>query len=184
MKPLLRATLFILSMLTAPQLHAQAFTRADQCVVGLRVVDREGNAGSIKERRESGCVVKLDNGKTDYNLFWMLRPEGGKPGAANTPPGRQPAGDGTGELKRGKYQCYYLAGSSMNYAFIDIYIDSASAYRDQKGTGGKYRIEASKKIVFESGSMTKVNAQLLGSGKIGLNMSGGNFYNTTCNLKP
>jgi hypothetical protein len=53
--------------------------------------------------------------------------------------------------------------------------------RANKGT---YKLDDSTgKIVFESGPLTKANAKLLAGPKIGLNMNGGSFFNTTCSLK-
>ena len=53
-------------------------------------------------------------------------------------------------------------------------------------SGGMCRIKpdaGTGKIVFESGPLAKANAKLLPGPKIGLNMTGGSFFNTTCSLK-
>ncbi|MGZ8230877.1 MAG: hypothetical protein ACXWUS_14665, partial [Burkholderiales bacterium] len=59
-----------------------------------------------------------------------------------------------------------------------------TSYRDKQGKQGRYKLDAaSGTIVFETGPLTKANAKLLAGPKIGLNMSGGSFFNTTCSLK-
>ena len=146
---------------------AQEFKSADECVVGKRVVTREKQAGVIVKASGSGCTVKLDStGQTDYNIFWMLRAEGSS--------NKVEVG-----LPPGKYACYFLSGSNLNYAFIDIHIESGNRYRDKQGKPGTFKIEADQKIVF-TGSLASANAKLLAGPRIGLNMDGGNFFNTTC----
>jgi preprotein translocase subunit YajC len=146
---------------------AQEFKSANECVVGKRVVTREKQAGVIVKVSGSSCTVKLDStGQTDHNIFWMLRAEG----ASNKV---------EGGLPQGKYACYFLSGSSLNYAFIDIHIESGNRYRDKQGKPGTYKIEADQKIVF-TGPLASANAKLLEGPRIGLNMNGGTFFNTTC----
>ncbi|MGQ0622721.1 MAG: hypothetical protein ACT4QA_22930 [Panacagrimonas sp.] len=147
---------------------AQEFTKESQCVVGVRVVDREGNIGEIVELNNGMCKVRKDaDGKTRSYMHWYLRPAGA---SAQT----------SDKLGKGLYQCYTLAGGVTNYAFIDIRIDGSDEYRDKSGKSGKYRLEDSGKIVFESGPLTEANAKLMAGPRIGLNMDGGNFYNITC----
>lgn len=166
---------------------AQEFKSPDECVVGKRVVTREKQAGVIVKAEGSSCQVKLDaTGKIDYNIFWMLRPETSSSKSAGSTgkrdvSGGQSSAASTG-LPLGKYQCYMLVGSMLNYAFIDIHIDSASRYRDKNGKSGSYRVESDQKIVF-TGSLADANAKLLPGQRIGLNMNGGNFFNTTCSQK-
>jgi hypothetical protein len=170
---------------------AQEFKSADECVVGKRVVTREKQAGVIVKASGSGCTVKLDStGQTDYNIFWMLRPEtsssksagsSGKrdaSGGQSSSTGASPSSTG---LLTGKYACYMLTGGTLNYAFIDIHIDSPSRYRDKSGKSGTYSINATQKIVF-TGPLASANAKLLPGPRIGLNMNGGNFYNTACSI--
>jgi hypothetical protein len=149
---------------------AQEFTKATQCVVGTRVVDREGNTGEIIENNGMCKVRKDADGNTRYYMHWYLRPAGAK---AQT----------TDKLAQGLYACYTLVGSTTNYAFIDIRIDGPDQYSDKNGKSGKYRLESSGKIIFESGPLTKANAKLMAGPRIGLNMDGGSFYNVTCSPK-
>lgn len=150
---------------------AAEFSKASQCVAGVRVVDREGNKGVVVELNNGMCKVRKDaDGQTRFYMHWYLRPAGASAQTSDT-------------LSKGMYQCYTLAGGMTNYAFIDIRIDSANTYRDKSGKSGKYRLEASGKIVFESGSLAAANAKLMAGPRIGLNMDGGSFYNITCSPK-
>ena len=148
---------------------ATEFKKASDCVVGQRVLNRDNQAGVIVSADGSSCRVKLDaTGKIDYNIFWMLRPEG-KEGKAAAP----------GSLASGLYQCYMLAGTQLNYMFIDIRIDGAGGYVDKSGARGSYKMQDGGKISF-TGPLSKVNAKLMPGGGIGLNMDGASLYNTTC----
>jgi hypothetical protein len=141
----------------------------------------------IVKAEGSRCYVKLDStGETDTNIFWMLRPEASAGASAKATQGKKTDSisgkiNDTETLPMGKYSCYMLAGSTLNYAFIDIHIDSASRYRDKSGKSGTYSIDPDQKIVF-TGSLAAANAKLLPGKRIGLNMSGGNFFNTTCSI--
>lgn len=149
----------------------QPFTKASDCVVGQRVIDRDNQTSVVVEARGTTCVVQLDStGKKDYNLFWMLRP------AAPVGTGKSAS---TASIAPGLYPCYSLAGTQLNYAFIDIRIDGPDRYRDKSGKAGRYEVKANDQIVF-TGPLAAANAKLLSGGRIGLNMNGGNFYNTTC----
>ena len=151
---------------------ASEFKKAADCVVGQRVMDRNNQAGVIVATEGTNCRVRLDgSGKQSYYLFWMLRPAGAGAGAS--------AGGATG-VATGLYKCYMLAGTQLNYAFIDIRITGADRYSDKNGQSGSYRVQDGGRIVF-TGPLAAANAKLLTGGRIGLNMNGGSFYNTTCN---
>ena len=150
---------------------AAEFKKEQDCVVGARVSDRENRSGTVTSVAGGMCQVAVENGTKRGYLFWMLRPAGTSAAV-------------TDKLVKGVYPCYSLTGATLNYMFMDIQIDGPDSYRDKKGNPGKYRLDsASGKIVFESGPLTKANAKLLAGPKIGLNMDGGNFFNTTCSLK-
>lgn len=150
---------------------AAEFKSASECAVGTRVTDRQNKSGVVVAVDGTLCKVKLDeSGKTESKIFWMLRGAGA-------------SAQSNDRLVPGTYPCYSLAGGTLNYAFIDIHILSASAYSDKAGVKGNYRIESSGKIVFESGPLAPANAKLLAGPRIGLNMNGGNFFNTSCSLK-
>ena len=168
-----RTALFagVMVVLASTPVAAAEFTKEQDCVVGAKVTDRENRTGTVTSVSGGMCQVALENGTRRGYLFWMLRAAG--PGAV--------AGD---KLVNGVYPCYSSTGGTLNYMFMDIQIDGPDSYRDKKGNKGKYRLDpASGSIVFESGPLTKARARLLAGPGIGLNMDGGNFFNTTCSLK-
>lgn len=165
-----RFTIAAVLMSVSCTLSAQEFSKKEQCVAGVRVVDREGNAGEIVGINNGLCEVRKDDGKNRSYMHWYLRPAG-----ASAKP--------TDELAEGLYSCYTLVGGTTNYAFIDIRIISDDEYEDKNGDSGDYRLEDSGKIVFESGSLKRANAKLMAGPRIGLNMDGGSFYNITCSPK-
>ena len=65
--------------------------------------------------------------------------------------------------------------------FMDVRITGPDTYQDKQGAAGKYRQEGAK-IIFEGGPFAKANAAVLSGSRIGMNMNGGSFYNTTCSL--
>ena len=70
------------------------------------------------------CNITLDNGEKSSSIFWMLR-------AAGTAPAD------TGTLVTGTYKCYSLTGSTTNYMFMDVRIDSGTTYQDTGGKSGR-----------------------------------------------
>lgn len=164
---LLVPTLFVTAVLGS----AAEFKSPSECVTGTRVSDRRGQTGKITKVNGSMCSVLWDSTGNDVaTLFWMLRPEGES----------QIAGS---KLANGVYKCYSLTGTTLNYMFLDVRITGPDQYEDQKGNAGKYSVEPSGKLVFSSGPLQKANGKVLSGTKIGLNMNGGSFFNTTCSLK-
>ncbi|HEY1091334.1 MAG TPA: hypothetical protein VGE47_09590, partial [Burkholderiaceae bacterium] len=128
MKPL-RAAALLLAAAACGAAGAAEFKSAAECRVGQAVADRNGKTGTVVSVQGTLCSVKFDGeGQAQTRIFWMLRPAG-----ASTQP--------TDVLAPGLYTCYTLAGSTLNYAFIDIHIDSTTAYRDKQGKAGRYRLE-------------------------------------------
>lgn len=62
-------------------------------------------------------------------------------------------------LKPGKYQCYYLAGTSLNYSFVDVVITGASSYKDRTGAAGLFS-RSGNNITFNSGPLAKHRAEV------------------------
>ena len=148
---------------------AASFKSNAECVPGRRVVDMLGKTGTVIAPRKgdpTGCDVRMDaTKKSQYFIFWMLHAAGG---SAET----------NDKLVPGKYECF--AGG--RYTFMDMYITGANTYT-AAGTHGTFSVLASRKIVFQGGSLAKYYAHLLDGPKIGLNTTGGSFYATTCELK-
>ncbi len=184
-QPVLLFILGALAMTLADVAFAAAFTKAGDCVVGKRVINRDNQAGVIVSADGSSCRVKLDaTGKIDYNIFWMLSAEGsgdGRPSRAASRKMPTTEGGSAGTLPTGVYKCYMLAGTTLNYAFIDIHVTGGNRYRDKSGKSGTFTVDGAGKIVF-TGPLAAANAKLLSGPRIGLNMNGGNFYNTTCSI--
>ena len=168
---LLRVTLIAMAFVVCQMAaHAYEFKSVNDCVVGAKVKNRKDQTGKIVSVSNGMCKVALDGTaeQTSY-LFWMLRPADG---AANEP---------ADKLVSGTYKCYSLTGGTLNYMFMDVKITGPDTYQDKQGAGGKYRLQGSK-IIFDGGPFAKANAALLNGPKIGMNMNGGSFFNTTCSL--
>lgn len=163
---------FILLVLAVPAWGGAAaeFTDPKQCVVGRGVTDRKGRTGTVTSVDGTLCRWKLADGTSHTSLFWMLRPAGGAPQAAAS------------ELAVGTYRCFSSAGGATNYLFMDVRILGPARYSDKNGTAGRYRLEKSGRIVFESGPFSTMTAKLFPGPKIGLNTTGGSFFSTTCDL--
>jgi hypothetical protein len=146
---------------------AEKFKSVQECTPGKRVVDLRSRHGKvIKNDGSTMCQVAFDGGKTENLLFWMFNAEGDSP-------------ETNDKLVPGKYECF----ASGRYTFMDMYITGANTYQSA-GTSGKFHVEyPSRKIVFETGSLSKYHAKLMQGPKIGLNTDGGQFYATTCELK-
>jgi hypothetical protein len=185
------ARFFTCVLIVSGTAYAQEFKRGEDCKVGARVADRDRVTSVVIEVNGSMCKVKYDSPRgsetTGSYLFWMLRPASGQsPATPSSPAAAKSAKekpDASGSLPTGLYKCYMLTGGTLNYAFIDVQIDSKNSYRDKQGGSGRYRIEANDTLVFETGSLKAANAKILSGPRIGLNMNGGNFFNTTCSLK-
>jgi hypothetical protein len=152
----------------ATDARADAFKSAKDCVPGRRVADKAGNKGTVQridKWSETSCDVLMDGtGKESIFIFWMLHAEGG---SAET----------DDKLVPGTYECF----ANLRYTFMDVHITGPNTY-ESAGVRGKFHVEPSRKIIFESGSLSKYNSKLLTGPSIGLN-TGGSFWGTTCELK-
>ncbi len=143
-------------------LAAAEFKSVKECVPGIAVQDRKNLTGKIVAVENGLCRVKLDqDGKVTTYLHWMLRVAGA---SAET----------DDQLKVGPYECY--VGSQ---AAGGLRITAPGSYVSD-GKSGKFRVEPSRKIVFESGPFSEYHAKLLAGPKIGMNLNGGTFYNMVC----
>jgi hypothetical protein len=108
-----------------------------------------------------------DSGKEVGYLYSLLEAEGSAGGAS----AQKDSGD---SLTIGTYNCYVGEQGAGQ-----MRITGKSTY-ESEGKRGTYRLESSGKIVFESGPFSGFNSKLLSGRRIGLNLSGGTFYNMTC----
>jgi len=155
-----------LLLVAAPPARAQQLQTFKDCVVGKRVSTNDGRKGTITrlDTAWSYCYVRFDDdGKEVSFLYSLLNSE------AN--PAKK------GDLQSGAYECV----TGRAYTTMIMHITGADTYSASGGTG-KYRIEPSGKIVFETGPLSKFNSKLLSGGRIGLNTDGGIFYPTSCQL--
>ena len=148
---------------TAP---GEDFRAPKECVVGRRVTDKSGKSGTVTHLEANGgtmCKVMLDETKKETTyIFWMLHAEGGSGGTND-------------KLIPGVYECM----GNGRYTFMDMRITGPNTYAVDKEKG-KFRLEASGKIVFESGPFEKNFGKLLRGPTVGINTDGGSFYATTC----
>ncbi|SRR5260370_32413133 len=151
----------VLLFLFTPLIAAE-FKSDKECVVGSRVADRESLTGKVVSLNSEKCRVLLDgSGKTTTYLFWMLHAAGG-------------GAEMNDMLVIGKYNCYFGSQPSG-----EMRIAGPASY-ESEGKAGRYRVEPSRKIVFESGPFSTFNAKLLPGPRIGSNLDGGTYYNMTC----
>jgi hypothetical protein len=102
-----------------------------------------------------------------------------KPAAVATPPAQPKPPASGGALKPGKYQCYYLAGTTLNYSFVDVIITGAGSYQDRTGKAGSFT-RTGNDIRFTSGPLAKHRATV-GGGGIEL-FAPGASYGMSCDL--
>jgi len=146
---------------------AEAFKSGKDCVVGARVADSTNHTGTIVKTDGTMCFVKRDDGSSDsYTyIFWMLHPVG-------------QSAETNDKLIPGKYSCY--AGG--RYVFIDIQITGPNTYTIDNSSG-KFHIDPSRAIVFETGFLKSYTAKLSHGPDIELSTDGGKFYGTTCSYQ-
>lgn len=162
----------ILAGCAALPLHAAGFNAASECTVGMRVETSDGHKGAITrvDRDWSYCYVKQDDtGKEVGYLYSLLKPAAGSAAAA-------PASAGANNtLAVGTYTCW--VGEQASAAGLQI--TGPTTYASD-GQPGKYHVEASGKIVFESGPFSGFHSAVLSGHRVGLNLTGGTFYNMAC----
>jgi hypothetical protein len=155
-------------MAAAPPTNGQQLQTFKDCVVGKRVSTNDGRKGTITrvDPAWSYCYVRFDdNGKEAGYLYSLLNSEGGAAKKDDL------------KLSPGVYECF----ASGHYTFMDMRITGADTY-SMAGRAGKFRIEPTGKIVFETGPLSKYYSKLVSGGRIGLNTNGDSFYATTCEL--
>lgn len=158
-------TLLLMAAACLLPLRAEVFKSAAECAVGKRVTDSSNKSGSITKIDGTMCQVRRDDGTSTWYLFWMLHSQGA---SAET----------DDKLIPGRYACY----ASGNYTFMDIRITSASTYETDGGRG-RYHVDPSRKIVFESGPLQRNFAKLTRGPNIDINSDGSSFYGTTCSYQ-
>jgi hypothetical protein len=163
---LVLAAVFLLG--ASSSAHAQQLQTFKDCVVGKRVsTNNDGRKGTITrlDPAWSYCYVRFDdNGKEVSFLYSLLNAEGGL------------APKDT-KLATGVYEC--IGNGQIQAGTLRITGPDAYSFA---GANGKFHVETSGKIVFETGPLDKAFSKLLSGGRVGLNANGDNFYATTCEL--
>ena len=165
-------------------LASAAVARADPlqspaaCQVGMRVTTSDGHTGTITrvDRTWSYCYVHQDDTGADVGYLYSLLSSGSGVGGQDGSSGD--AGDGGGALTPGVYECF----ADGQYTFMNISITGPGTY-SAAGGGGRYSIQGTGQIVFQSGSLQPYHGKLLSGGRIGLNTNGDSFYATSCERK-
>jgi hypothetical protein len=158
----------IIALYATRPAYAGALNSASDCTIGKRVSTSDGHKGKITrvDRAWSYCyVLQDDTGKEVSYLYSLLSSEDSSTAKDD------------GKLVIGKYNC--SVGDPPRGAFMGLRITGPSTY-DSDGKPGKYHLEASGKIVFESGPFSTFHAKLLSGRRVGVNLTGGTFYNMTC----
>jgi hypothetical protein len=135
------------------------------CHPGMRVADHGGRAGTLTrfDASWSYCYVRMDDDGSEIGYLYSLLDSGGGGAAA---------------LPAGVYECWGYGG----LAAPPMRITGPGGYA-AGGQAGRFRLEGSGSIVFESGPYTPYHAKLLSGGRIGLNANGDDsFYATSCEL--
>lgn len=150
-------------------------TPVTQCRVGQRVATPSGSNGVVTETYgDSGCRVR--DGHSGLVTSWAASMLMTSAAEAASGPGASGSASG-GNPPTGRYQCYYLAGTVLNYALMDVNITSASTYTDRNGAAGSYK-SSGDTLTFTSGPLSGEPARFR-SGKIVLGKTG----NMSCGRK-
>jgi hypothetical protein len=156
----------VFAFFAVPAARAENFRSVKECTPGTRVIDGlKRHATIVKNDGATRCTIAVDGGKQETLIFWMLHAEGG-------------SSETNDKLVPGKYECF----ANGRYTFMDMFITGTNTYQSA-GVSGRFHVEPSRKIVFETGSLAKYHAKLLQGPSIGLNTDGGTFYAATCELK-
>ena len=152
---------------SAPAAYGQQLQYFKDCVVGKRVfTNNDGRKGTITrlDPAWSYCYVRFDdNGKEVSMLYSLLNAEGGLDPKYL-------------KLDTGVYEC--VVG---NNAVGTMRINGPDTY-SFGGAPGKFHVETSGKIVFETGPFKDEFSKLVSGGRIALNSTGKNFSGLTCQL--
>ncbi|HLJ51128.1 MAG TPA: hypothetical protein VKU01_34205 [Bryobacteraceae bacterium] len=155
-----------LCILAVPSANAQQLQSFKDCVVGKRVSTNDGRKGTITrlDRAWSYCYVRFDDDSKEASfLYSLLNAEDGSAKRDDL------------QVRQGVYECV----TGTHYTTMEMRVTGTNTY-SAPGGSGKFHIEPSGKIVFETGPLTKFSSKLLSGGRIGLNTDGGNFYGTSC----
>jgi hypothetical protein len=150
-----------------PAARGQQLQSFKDCVVGKRVSTNDGRKGVITrlDPKWSYCYVRFDdNGKETSLLYSLLNSQDG------------PAT--SGNVAVGTYEC--VTGTHITTMILRI--TGANSYSVSGSGSGTFHMGPAGKIVFDTGPLKTFFSKLLSGGRIGLNLDGGIFYGTSCEL--
>ena len=151
--------------------YGQTLQTFKDCVVGKRVTTNTGQKGVITrlDTPWSYCWVRFDDtGKEQEFLYSLLNAEGGLDAKDR-------------QLATGVYECVTTGTGGSTILAGTLRITGPGTY-SMSNSSGKFHVEASGKIVFESGPLKPYFSKLLSGGRVGLNGNGDTFYATACEL--
>jgi hypothetical protein len=165
--------LAVLSLTAVSSAYSQQLQTFKDCVVGKRVsTNRDGRKGTITrlDSAWSYCYVRFDdNGKEESFLYSLLNAEGGLPAKDLN-------------LRTGVYECV-IGNREDKEIKIEtagrLKIEGPNAY-SVGSAAGKYHVETSGKIVFETGPYKQYFSKLVSGGRIALSLTDSVFYGMTC----
>lgn len=170
---IVRAALFgALALVSVSSAFGQSLQYPKDCVAGKRVSTNTGRKGTVTrlDTAWSYCYVRFDdNGKEEGYLYSLLNSEGGLDPKDRT-------------LAVGTYECVTSGAGGSTILAGTMRITGADSYVFGGSAPGRYHVEASGKIVFDTGPLKPYFSKLLSGGRIGLNANGDKFYATSCEL--
>lgn len=148
-----------------------------------RVSTHDGRKGAITRLDPAWkyCYVRFDdNGKETSFLYSLLNSESGLDAKDRklATGVYECVGGGNGDRVRNGAPNIAPRGFSVAGTMRITGPDSYSF----GGSPGRYHVESSGKIVFETGPLNMYFSKLVSGGRIALNQTGNSFYETTCEL--
>jgi hypothetical protein len=140
------------------------------CVVGKRVSTSAGHKGTITrvDLAWSYCYVRFDDTGEEISYLYSLLHYEDEPGRARQ---LRPA--------PGVYECVAKEDARMRTTMLLLRITGPDAYSVSRAAG-RFRIEPSGKVIFESGPLKEYHSQLLADGRIGLDPESDTFSRISC----
>lgn len=158
--------------LAAAAAHALPLQSPRDCVVGKRVSTAAGRMGTITrvDLAWSYCYVRFDDtGEEISFLYSLLRSED------------EPARAGQLWPALGVYECVSKEDARIRVTMLLLRVTGLETY-SVSGAAGRFRIEQSGKVIFESGPLKDYHSQLLADGRIGLDPEHDEFSRISCEL--
>jgi hypothetical protein len=158
--------------LAAASARAQPLQSPRDCVIGKRVSTSAGRKGTITrvDVAWSYCYVRFDDtGEVISYLYSLLRSED------------EPSRAGQLRPALGVYECVSKEDARIRVTMLLLRVTGLDTY-SVSGAAGRFRVEQSGKVIFESGPLKEYHSQLLADGRIGLDPEHDEFSRISCEL--